>query len=94
MNARAESTYPAQRWIDWVEQAATAVGVDPGDIDIADIHYLSKHVAHRLERPLAPVSTFILGLALGAAQGPATSDIRAELMEQILNTLPDEMSAD
>ena len=60
--------HPLQRWTDWVTEACEAVGVDAAEVDIVEIHHLSKQVAHRLERPLAPVSTFILGLALGTAQ--------------------------
>lgn len=83
---------PEQRWLTWVTQASAAVGVDPADVDIVEIHHLSKHVAHRLERPLAPVSTFILGLALGMAKssGNATSDTRADALARILDTLPEE----
>ena len=77
--------HPQQRWTDWVSDACAAVGVDADLVDIVEIHHLSKEVAHRLERPLAPVSTFILGLALGAARnGPAPQ----RLLERILDTLP------
>ena len=83
--------HPLQRWTDWVHEACAAVGVDATEVDIVEIHHLSKQVAHRLERPLAPVSTFILGLALGAAQ-PGRS--RDELLERILGTLPGEARPD
>lgn len=87
--------HPQQRWGDWVREACAVVGADPALVDIVEIHHLSKEVAHRLERPLAPVSTFILGLALGAAQGRASADGGAEngpsserMLERILGTLP------
>ena len=83
--------HPQQRWTEWVTEACRAVDVDPARVDIVEIHHLSKQVAHRLERPLAPVSTFILGLALGAAQ-PGRS--RDELLERILGTLPGEAGPD
>lgn len=84
--------HPQQRWLDWVARASAAAGVDPSEVDIAEIHDLSKQVAHRLERPLAPVSTFILGLALGTAQAAesVTADTRAALLASILDTLPAE----
>lgn len=81
--------HPQQQWLDWVGDACAAVGVDADAVDIIQIHYLSKEVAHRLERPLAPVSTFILGLALGAAgagKRPQADDDR--LLQRILDTLP------
>ena len=79
--------YPKQRWIDWVERASAAIEVDPAAVDIVDLHHLSKEVAHRLERPMAPVSAFILGLALGAA-GDVSASRRTELLDKILDTLP------
>ncbi|MCA1780722.1 MAG: DUF6457 domain-containing protein [Intrasporangiaceae bacterium] len=79
--------HPQERWTDWMRDACEAVGVDPEQVDIVEIHHLSKQVAHRLERPLAPVSTFILGLALGMS-GEAQS--RDELLDRILDTLPGE----
>ena len=77
--------HPQQRWTEWVTEACRAVDVDPARVDIVEIHHLSKEVAHRLERPLAPVSTFILGLALGASHDGAS---REDLLERILGTLP------
>ena len=77
--------HPQHRWTEWVTEACRAVDVDPARVDIVEIHHLSKEVAHRLERPLAPVSTFILGLALGASHDGAS---REDLLERILGTLP------
>jgi hypothetical protein len=83
--------HPQQRWTDWVTGACAAVGIDADQVDIVAIHHLSKQVAHRLERPLAPVSTFILGLALGASAEGWSAD---ELLERILDTLPAETDPD
>lgn len=83
--------HPHRRWTDWVTEACRAVGVDPERVDIVEIHHLSKEVAHRLERPLAPVSTFILGLALGAARDGGSQE---DLLERILGTLPAEVDPD
>ncbi|KAB7743863.1 molybdopterin-guanine dinucleotide biosynthesis protein A [Nostocoides sp. F2B08] len=77
---------PQRRWTEWVGEACQAVGVDANQVDIPELHHLSKQVAHRLERPLAPVSTFILGLAIGA--GSATRQERAAVLNRILDTLP------
>ena len=80
--------HPQQRWTQWVHDVCDALGIDADDVDIAAIHDLSKQVAHRLERPLAPVSTFILGLAVGGASG--TRQDRAAIVARILDTLPPE----
>lgn len=79
--------HPRQSWLDWVAEASAAVGVDPAEVDIVQLHYLSKQVAHRLERPLAPVSTFILGLAVGSRRAGAQ-----DALTRILETLPDDLS--
>ena len=83
--------HPLQEWVDWVKDASEAVGVDPTDVDISRLHYLSKQVAHRLHRPLAPVSTFILGLALGSRRGELDAE---DALDRILRTLPSENDAD
>ncbi len=70
-------------WDAWVAKACQAVGVDPSDVDIVAIHALTKQVARRGDRPLAPVSSYILGLAV--ARG---GDV-AELIAQIEATLPE-----
>lgn len=72
------------RWQQWTEKAARELGLDPSLIDIARIHEVSRIVAHDFERPLAPVSTYILGLAVGAAAGRADID---ELTRRLLATI-------
>lgn len=78
------------RWHDWVERACATVGVDPQNIDIKAIHSLTKRVAHNLDRPLAPVSSYILGVAVGmaAADGALDAAARAALMDRLLTTVP------
>lgn len=82
--------HPEQRWLDWVAEASSAVGIDPSDVDIVQLHHLSKQVAHRLERPMAPVSTFILGLALGSGAGGTQGAGRPidNALARLLQTLP------
>lgn len=55
-----------QRWHDWVTSTSTLLGIDPAMVDISAIHDLTKVIAHDLDRPLAPVSSFMWGLAIGA----------------------------
>lgn len=72
------------RWQQWTAQAARELGLDPSWIDIERIHEVSRVVAHDFERPLAPVSTYILGLAVGAAAGTADID---DLTRRLLATI-------
>lgn len=78
--------HPNPQWAQFVEQACAALGVDAAQVDITTIHDLARDVAHTVDRPLAPVSTFILGMAIGAraAQGETVdAHQRAELVAKI-----------
>jgi hypothetical protein len=58
-------------WHDWIRDACTVLEVDPDTVDVAGIHALTKEIAHGFARPMAPVGSYILGLAVGvrAARG-------------------------
>lgn len=55
----------AAQWRAWIDEVCADLGLPGDDVDVAAIHALSRVVAHGLARPLAPVSTFILGMAVG-----------------------------
>ena len=55
----------AAGWREWIDAVCTDLGVAGCSVDVTVIHELSRIVAHGVARPLAPVSTFLLGLALG-----------------------------
>ena len=57
---------------DWVVQAADALGVSP-DMDIALVLDLARDVAHAVARPAAPVTSYLLGLAVANGADPATA---------------------
>ncbi|MGV2952419.1 NTP transferase domain-containing protein [Glutamicibacter sp. AGC46] len=60
---------PPEALNDWLEAAAKELGLDSGEVDIATVLDAAKHVAHEVARPAAPLSTFLLGLALGSGKG-------------------------
>ena len=59
-------TAAEQQWHDWIPDACAALDVDPGAVDVTGIHALTKDIAHGFARPMAPVGSYILGLAVGA----------------------------
>ena len=59
-------TAAEREWHDWISDACAAVDVDPGAVDVTGIHALTKEIAHGFARPMAPVGSYILGLAIGA----------------------------
>lgn len=75
-------------WQHWIADACAAVGVDPADVDIAGIHGLTKEIAHGFARPMAPVGSFILGLAVGARAGEGHDVSQVELVSAIRSTFP------
>jgi hypothetical protein len=60
---------------DWLREAAAALEYSPadaallGDDAVSAILDLTRDVAHGVARPAGPLSTFVLGLALGSGGG-------------------------
>lgn len=52
-------------WQRFVDEACAAVGVDPAMVDIGAVLDMTREVAHAGARPMAPISAYILGLAVG-----------------------------
>ena len=59
-------TAAEQEWQHWIDDACRALDVDPHAVDVTGIHHLTKEIAHGFARPMAPVGSYILGLAVGA----------------------------
>jgi Domain of unknown function (DUF6457) len=74
-------------WHDWIRDACSAVGIDAETVDVTAIHALTKDIAHDVARPMAPVGSYILGVAVGgrAASGEQV-DVEA-LCEALRATL-------
>lgn len=53
-------------WRPFIERACANVDVDAALVDETAILDLTREIAHAGARPMAPVSAFILGLAVGA----------------------------
>lgn len=64
----------------WVADAATALGIE-GEIDTTVVLDVARDVAHGVERPAAPLTTYLLGVAVGMGQSPedAAATLRALL---------------
>jgi hypothetical protein len=79
--------------MEWLDELADVLGVEaPTPRETADVLEVSRDVAHRVERRVTPVSTFLLGLAVqarlaeglarGAALEAAIGDLRSVLPAQ------------
>lgn len=76
-----------QEWHDWIAVVCERVGVDPASVDVAGIHALTKDIAHDFARPMAPVGSYILGLAVGARVARGEPVRAQELADAIRSTL-------
>ena len=61
---------------EWMVAACGEVGVDPAEVDTALVLDLAKDVAHVVVRPGAPVTAYLLGLAVGRGADPAAGAAR------------------
>jgi Domain of unknown function (DUF6457) len=54
----------------WTETACAELGIDPADADIRAVLDLARDVAHRVARPAAPLTAYLLGIAVGRGETP------------------------
>jgi hypothetical protein len=64
---------------DWISAASAELGIDATAVDQRMILDLARDVAHQVDRPAAPLTAFLLGVAAGTGQplGPAADRLRA-----------------
>lgn len=61
----------------WIEAACTDLGIDPASVDTRAVLDLARDVAHGVDRPAAPVTAYLLGVAVG--RGASASHVAARL---------------
>ncbi|WBC00470.1 MULTISPECIES: DUF6457 domain-containing protein [unclassified Solwaraspora] len=60
----------------WVASAAAELGLDPGEVPVPVVLDLARDVAHNVLRPGAPVTAYLLGLAVGRGADPVEAGAR------------------
>jgi uncharacterized protein DUF6457 len=76
----------------WIDQLAEALGQEPASAaETSEILSVARDVAHRVERKLTPVSTYLLGVAVGRRMSPETGRREALAAEAAVlrSTLPE-----
>ena len=76
---------------DWQEQFAVVLGVEPlSREESGAVLKLARDVAHGVERKFAPLSTYLLGVAVGsrAASGADRASAFREALVEGLPTVP------
>lgn len=66
---------------DWLVETATELGVDLSVLDEQAVLDLARDAAHHVARPAAPLTAFLVGMAVGAAA--ADRDAAARLCGRI-----------
>jgi Domain of unknown function (DUF6457) len=62
---------------DWVAAACAELGIEPAQVDVRLVLDLARVAAHQVERSAAPLTAYLLGLAVGA--GESGEDATARL---------------
>lgn len=55
---------------DWLATASEELGLDPADLDTTLLLDLTRDVAHSVARPAAPLTAYLLGVAVGRGADP------------------------
>ena len=74
-------------WGRFVARACAAVDVDPALVDINAVLDMTREVAHAGARPMAPVSAYLLGLAMGRDPDADPERLR-RVMEDVATAAP------
>ena len=56
---------------DWVVRVGEELGLDPAEVPTEVVLELAKDVAHGVVRPGAPVTAYLMGVAVGRGAEPA-----------------------
>lgn len=89
-----ERRLPPEALDEWLAAAATELGISDAEVPIGRVLDVAADVAHGVARPAAPLSTFLLGLALGRNDEGAESleRLSEQLTELARNWQPREAS--
>ena len=66
---------------EWIEALAGVLEL-PSDVEVKIVLDVARDVAHNVERPAAPISTYLLGVAIGGGMSPAVAVERVQELAQ------------
>jgi hypothetical protein len=64
----------------WVAAAAVELGLEPDVVDVKQVLDVARDVAHQVIRPGAPVTAYLLGVAVGRGADPAEAAGRLQAL--------------
>jgi hypothetical protein len=65
---------------EWAAAVCGELGLDPAALDPRLVLDLARDVAHGVARPAAPLTAYLLGVAVGQGRAPAESAARISLL--------------
>lgn len=77
-----------QKWIEAVTSELGIADVDVNDSLMKEILAVARDAAHNVERPAAPLSTYLMGIAVARGADPA--DVAQRIGELATNWKPEE----
>ena len=66
----------------WITAAAAELGVRPEEVAAKELLDVARDVAHQVLRPGAPVTAYLMGLAVGRGADPADVARRISALAQ------------
>jgi len=54
----------------WTEAVCAEFGIDPANADVRAVLDLARDVAHNVARPAAPLTAYLVGIAVGRGEAP------------------------
>ena len=78
----------------WIDELATALGIERGSVDVKLLLDVARDSAHGVARPAAPITTFLVGLAAGRNGGDAGAVRDAAARAQLLLSARQPVEAD
>ena len=67
---------------DWTDAMCAELGLDPKDVDQKTVLNLARVAAHTVDRPAAPLSAYVLGLAVGRGEPLAETAKKLQRLPQ------------
>jgi hypothetical protein len=66
---------------DWVQELSKELSIE-GDTDVKELLDVARVVAHKVERRAAPVTTYLMGLAVAERGGESLPGIARAVVER------------
>jgi Domain of unknown function (DUF6457) len=66
----------------WVAAASAELGLTPADVQAKAVLDVARDVAHQVLRPGAPVTAYLMGVAVGRGADPAQAAARISALAQ------------